>query len=527
MRHLVLAVTALCIILLAGCGGGGGGPQPPDERHTLAAGPLVVQTAQGPDIGPIALFASVPSPYVFTGFADANLVGLRYSPAPGRLVGRYTNDAIVTSAMDGSGRAVVLETPGGDPRWSPDGSRIAWPSGTTVMMMRPDGTALPPVPAPSAWHLTSWRSLTWGPDGHRLYLMGQAEPPGGAHYCLIYSLDLDSGTWTWLADTPVPQAYRIDCRCDGRYLVVAMGASVRCLDVASGEWVGAWQWNVVAPFSCRWARWSPDGRYYAFEEWDYAGGTGGTLILDVPQHRCMELPRLDEHYPDWAPDGSAVLYTVGSDLWSWPMAGGAPTRLASPWGIEPDVWGQASDHARVLIGAARTDYGGKNPPFASPQQAAIVALSDTGLARAVAVTAKPGSLLSLTDRTPAGSSAAVVVEVAGAGVSAILRDEGAGMPPTIWSVVDASESFPQRVLIVLSTQNAQVTAVIPVLGSAPAAAVQPAAADDAGVDLRGGTLVVSGAGLRAYDDAGHLTGGAGRVGTVTLDAGTGRLLSAN
>jgi Tol biopolymer transport system component len=61
------------------------------------------------------------------------------------------------------------------PAWSPDGSRIAYISGRTILLVSADGTHLTNVPA----RVQPYSNLRWSPDGTRLLLVGRMDGATG------------------------------------------------------------------------------------------------------------------------------------------------------------------------------------------------------------------------------------------------------------------------------------------------------------------------------------------------------------
>src|SRR4029077_9288191 len=91
--------------------------------------------------------------------------------------------------VDASGRRAPRELPiaaGGVPfeevatvRWSPDGSLIAFTSGTYVYVVHPDGTGLR--------HVADAYDFAWSPDGRLLAVAGPAGPGTWADVSVVRS----------------------------------------------------------------------------------------------------------------------------------------------------------------------------------------------------------------------------------------------------------------------------------------------------------------------------------------------------
>ncbi len=188
----------------------------------------------------------------------------RWSP-DGSMIA-YDNDArgdtsgLYVMNADGSGQRKIAG--GWNAAWSPDGSRIAFGlgngHGADLWTIHPDGTGLTQLTQSPKWD----ELPTWSPDGTRIAFLRE-----GA----IYTVNVDG---TGLADV----------------------ADIKGVD----------------PFQ---PQWSPDGTQLAFEAnngHDYdiyvvnADGTGLTAIAHDPN--------LDENWPVWSPDGSLIAYGATDNL---------------------------------------------------------------------------------------------------------------------------------------------------------------------------------------------------------------------
>jgi len=243
------------------------------------------------------------------------------------------------------------------PRWSPDGSRLAFLSSRSA-----DGSAIAggaDTPRPQIWILpmgggeaqvlsqlkNGVSAFQWSPDGKRLAAVGRTGPsddvPATArksdvrHYKNISYKFNDTG---WYDDKR-------------SHLWIVDAATGKDKQITSGD-----QWNDTDP------QWSPDGTRIAFvsnrtgHEYDRdfnedvwvisADGGPLTKISDHP---------FEDNLPRWSPDGRQILFagqTVRRQfprLYLAPSDGSAPSRLVSEdIDLIPDDprWGPGSNQVR-------------------------------------------------------------------------------------------------------------------------------------------------------------------------------------
>ena len=245
--------------------------------------------------------------------------------------------AIWSARADGSGAHVLVAAPAhtalGEPRWSPDGSRLAYsssPSENASQIMVFDGAAAQPVTALRKNVAES--SPAWSPDGSRVAFtrVGGRRPRDWTSSVVIR--DLATGAEQTLAHVRVfPRlsslaapswspdgrliAYtesRLDRHADFRpeiRVVPAQGGSSRRLIADAQE-----------------AVWAPDGRRLAFSSVrdrhgrrcgsDECWFAGELYTSDASGHGLVRLTRTegDEAAPEWSPDGSRILFTSDRNL---------------------------------------------------------------------------------------------------------------------------------------------------------------------------------------------------------------------
>jgi len=271
------------------------------------------------------------------------------------------DNSIWVVGMDGQSAARRLTAEGFNstaPRWSPDGSRLAFVSTRSVAGAEP---AEAPRPQIHILHLNGGEALAlthlkngagafqWSPDGKRLAVLSRTGPSDNVaaaarksdvrHYSHISYKFNDTG---WFDDKR-------------SHLWVADAATGAARQITSGE-----DWNDTDP------QWSPDGTRLAFvsdrtgKEYDdghnkdiWAIPAEGGDLIKISDHD------FDDTQPRWSPDGKLIAFAGQTQrrqfpkLYIAPAAGGGKSSQAAddldliPTGLH---WGPGARQLRFETG---------------------------------------------------------------------------------------------------------------------------------------------------------------------------------
>jgi TolB protein len=212
-------------------------------------------------------------------------------------------------ALDGSGRVRLTDSPAtdGGPRWSPDGTRIAFYSNRDgdfdLYLMNADGSGVSRLTEDTV----DEGRPTFSPDGSQL------------------AFDAGSGAEAelWVVNA------------DGTGLVQVTRNGVEDSSPS----------------------WSPDGSLLAFSRWDgndyeiwvaAADGSGETPLTDNAAN---------DDAPSWSPDGSTIVFSsnrqdANYDIWAMNADGGSPRRLATA-SKEDGLPGYLPDGSGIVFDSSR------------------------------------------------------------------------------------------------------------------------------------------------------------------------------
>jgi len=252
-------------------------------------------------------------------------------PDPGGLIA-FLGDGLEVIAPDGSGRRRLAAVSAGQgletfPRWSPDGSRIAFMapgiSGPTgIYTIRPDGTDVRWVTDVAS--VSIYTQLAWSPDSQRIAFSYLPTDVVGPAYPAIHVVNADGSGRRQLTDglawdyfpawSPGGTRIAFASERDGNREIYVMDAS------------GAAQTRLTTdPLEDDRPSWSPDGRQVLFvsnRDVDPARRAAEPQLY-VPEIYVMNsdgsdqrnLTRNDEwdSYPVWSPDGDRIAFVSARD----------------------------------------------------------------------------------------------------------------------------------------------------------------------------------------------------------------------
>jgi Tol biopolymer transport system component len=241
-----------------------------------------------------------------------------------------TNDAAFVVRSDGHGlRRQSPSCPdcGDSPRWSPDGTKLAYLQPLGIAVVNADGSD------PRTLSCTScWADLAWSPDGHRIATGWSGGPTdnctlmildtrGKPVNCALHTtLFLDGAGLDWspdgkqLAFVASPSTH--SRRPPGLYVVNNDGSGLRLIS-RDGEY----------------ARWSPDGKGLL-----YTAGDGRKVYA---QRISSGPPSLIRAFSSpgrafavaWSPDGQQIAYSGLHELHVLDLATGSDRQIRLPLGV--------------------------------------------------------------------------------------------------------------------------------------------------------------------------------------------------
>jgi dipeptidyl aminopeptidase/acylaminoacyl peptidase len=258
------------------------------------------------------------------------------------------------------------------PRWSPDGSQLAFlssrGSGRQIHLIALDGGE-----AQQLSHIPSGTmSIEWAPDGKRLLAI-----------CTL-SIDPDTRGDRRSQANPnrpadAPQlVWRLPYKLDGIGYILDTEIHLFTVDAQTGEHVQL----TDGPYEVRSAQWSPDNQSIAYtrtREGRLAHRTDVWLMkADGSDQRQISHDVAIAQYPKWSPDGRFIVFTGSAD------EGDAQMR---PWLVEI-----ASGTVRPLGDEAIEVVSGKSVYWSQDSSQVVLVLARHGRQEVAAVSVESGEL---------------------------------------------------------------------------------------------------------------------------------------
>ncbi len=352
--------------------------------------------------------------------ADAALANPVWSPDGSRIAfvrftglerGSPTQEADIWVAdADGDNAHVLVGDPGWQwfPRWSPDGTWIAYTDEATGGPWIESGP-LGPVPGQ-------------GPQGPDFAATGEAARPeadlwltradGSGDRVRLTSEAGDDRSATW---SPDGRRLAFDTTRDGNteiYVIDANGANPVRVTVAPGE-----DWA---------ASWSPDGRTIAFTSDRSGSAQIWATTPDGAEPRQLTDDTSGNLWPTWSPDGSRIAITSwrtgGSQVWDIAADGSDPR----PLGRSPETTDSAWDGSWGVDG--RLAFTRTAMPVAEAQP---IAREDLGVAAMLIAVAALSLVIVLLTRTRPPFGAFALALGAGTALIAIQGDGWRFIPAAV------------------------------------------------------------------------------------------------
>jgi Tol biopolymer transport system component len=297
------------------------------------------------------LLAACAASLILAGTAAAVVPGENGRVAFVRVAADFSSD-LVTIAADGTDEHVVSDA-GGEPAWSPDGTRIAF-SVQEIHVMNADGSGAvqlfefdedPCSIEAGVCTFFGAQNPTWSPDGTRIAYEVEQTNCGG-HDCFSFSDGI------WIVDVATGDTQQIATNGrnpswspDGTKIAFDNGTMFSRGDIFLMNADGSQQVNLTntSDLDEGEAAWSPDGGEIAFSAGPFFQEPRDVYVMaaDGSAVRQLTYEEADDSYPAWAPDGTKIVFQSSRDgggLFTMNPDGSNIALLTAGRAFEPD-WG--------------------------------------------------------------------------------------------------------------------------------------------------------------------------------------------
>jgi Tol biopolymer transport system component len=531
---------------MTGCGGGGGeraaidGPAIGDNQ-THQVGPLVVQTEKTGKFKADTIPTN--GECSFLALYGAQINYLASTAMMDRLVytgGSASVSNLYISNFDGSGATRLTNNNAWEitPRWSPDGTKIAfarrWPGEKSkIYTINADGSDAR-ILTPDTSTNRLWPG--WSPDGGRIVYMAEMNP---SKYILqmIYS---ENGYFVANLTLVANNSMYPDWSPNGKEIVYATTQYDGLFELALVEYPGAITRLTYDNTGYTAPAWDPTGTYISFQTPAYGASEIGILRRDGADRRSFTSHSAADQYPRYSSDGRYIFFISNRShtdhIWVQEVVEG-PGDVVGParaWRALTDTYRETYVDAgsptvqtqRVLIGAPGTDLFANHPIWDSAP-AAIVALDRAGYRNFVRIGVAAAHLAGMQiNPLPNPGIGTAGVEVSAAKIANLREDRGLGQAAQVW---DFTALNPGMVLLYLDSNTGKLTSVMPIKDMAYPASAGASAGGSQPIpyasEAEGDGVRLTGAFAAVFDAKGHNLAPSG-ASSVTLGA-EGQVLSVN
>ncbi len=311
----------------------------------------------------VVLLLATSSLVVISGEATATVPGAIGRIVFGHIGEDFNQDIYVRDFAGDAAQRVTTSTDSDfSPKWSPDGTRIAWARspaggpGTDVYVMDPDGSNKVNVTNGGG---TTNIPLDWSPDGTRILI---ASNRGG-----------QTDLWTIFPDgsNPVRLTNDVDQELDASWSPDASKVAYGRFTPGSGT--DRWGTHAVGPVTDLWVMnadgsgqinltdrpestdqgpsWSPDGTRIAFESYF---GEWNVWVMNADGSNRANLTSTAgtlDYAPAWSPDGTKIAFQSNrdgdEDIWMMNPDGSEPAHLTNRPGDEASIDWESVNRAPI------------------------------------------------------------------------------------------------------------------------------------------------------------------------------------